>query len=427
MAGEVGSLWEATAPAADDFPSLEGEARAEVAIVGGGYSGLSTALHLARKSAAGEVVVLEAETPGYGASGRNNGQVIPTLTRGDPDDMVARLGEGRGRRFAELVRNSAAVTFDLIRREGIDCDAVQNGWVQPAHRPSRFAQQEKRVRQWQALGADVALMDAAELERRIGCKGYHGGWIAPTGGHINPLAYARGLAAAVCRAGVRLRAKSPVQSIERQDGKWLLKTPGGRLVAGQVVIATAAYTDALWPDLARTVIPITAFQIATAPVSQNLRGVINPEDLAVSDTRSDLQFFHYDRDHRLVSGGALFVRTDMRRRLEQVVGRRLVAAFPAMDRPRFEFMWNGLIAMNPERFPHLYELGPGLFSWIGCNGRGVALATAMGDVLADLLTGGDRGELPLPLERPAPLRNHALYRMGARIMLPLYRWRDGRD
>ncbi len=427
MDGEIGSLWEAKTPPAQEALPLMGEVDAEVAIVGGGYSGLSTALHLARKGAAGEVVLLEAATPGFGASGRNNGQVIPTLTRGDPDDMVARLGPERGRRFAELVRDSAAITFDLIRQEGIACDAVQKGWVQPAHRPSRFRQQEGRVRQWQALGADVALMDAAELERRIGCEGYHGGWIAASGGHLNPLAYARGLAAAIARAGVRLHAQSPVQSIERRDGRWLLTTPEGRVSADQVVLATAAYTDALWPELARTVIPITAFQIATAPVGQNLRGAINPENLAVSDTRSDLRFFRYDRDHRLVSGGALFIRTGMRRRLEQLVAQRLTAIFPDLDAPRFDYSWNGLLAVNPERFPHLYELGPGLFSWIGCNGRGVALGTAMGKVLADLVTGADPSELPLPLERPAPLRNHALYRLGARVMLPVYRWRDGRD
>lgn len=427
-AGEqAGSLWQATAPPARDWPALAGEIEVAVAIVGAGYSGLSTALALAKAGQAGEVAVLEARTPGYGASGRNNGLVIPTLTRGDPADMEARLGAERGQRFAALVRDSAALTFALIRAEGIDCDAVQKGWVQPAHRPSRLLQQQARVRQWQALGARAELLDAAELERRIGARGYHGGWIAADGGHLHPLAYARGLAEAVAARGVPLYAESPVRRIERRAGRWRLETPAGAVLAEQVLLATAAYTGRLWPALAGTVVPIRAFQAATEPVGRNLRGLVNPEDLAVSDTRADLHFFHYDRDHRLVSGGGLFLHGGADARLQRLVSRRLAETFPELGRLAVTHAWNGFLAVNPERFPHLYELGPGLWSWIGCNGRGVALATAMGPVMARLLQGAGEGELPLPVERPQALPHHALHRVGARLMLPLYRWRDSRD
>jgi len=427
MSSVRGSLWQETAPPGRVWPRLTGRQEVPVAIVGAGYSGLSTALRLARAGAAGEVVVLEAEQPGHGASGRNNGQVIPTLTRGDPKDMEARLGPKRGQDFAALVRESAASTFDLIRDEGIDCDAVQHGWVQPAHRRSRLAVQQERVRQWESLGARVTLLDAAELERRVGIRGYHGGWIAADGGHINPLAYARGLAAAVADKGVGLYARSRVTAIERQQDRWLLRSGAGEVLAEQVLLATAAYTDALWPALARTVVPVRAYQAATQPVGRNLLGLINPENLAVSDTRADLRFFRYDRDHRLVSGGALMLRRGSEAKLVRLVADRLAAAFPELGTVSVTHAWNGFLAVNPEHFPHIYELGPGLWSWIGCNGRGVALATAMGGVMARLLEGADPASLPLPVERPRPLPLHGLKTAASRAMLPLYRWRDARD
>src|SRR5262249_48992579 len=172
------------APPAPKLTALHADAETDVAVIGGGFSGLSTALHL--RETGRDVVVLEAHDIGYGASGRNNGQVIPTLTRLDPDDMVARLGPESGERVVALVRASPSYLFDLVRRHGIACDAEQTGWIQPAHAPDRMRLSEKRVAQWSRRGAPAELIDRARMRDMLGSDAWFGGWSNPTGGHINP-------------------------------------------------------------------------------------------------------------------------------------------------------------------------------------------------------------------------------------------------
>ena len=166
------SLWSTTAEPAPACPPLAGERQADVAIVGAGILGCATALRLARAGAS--VTVIEAHQPGFGASGRNNGQVIPTITRPDPDDIVAAFGETVGPRLVRLIGRSAAETFDLIREEGIRCDAVQRGWVQPAHRESRMAVARRRVAQWSRHGMDVRLLSRAEATELVKVKSGQG-------------------------------------------------------------------------------------------------------------------------------------------------------------------------------------------------------------------------------------------------------------
>ena len=424
MAEAAGSLWERTAPAATPEPPLRGERRVPVAVVGAGFTGLATALDLAPD---GEVVVLEAATVGHGASGRNNGQVIPTLSRAEPDDFVRRFGEERGTRFAHLVRDSAARVFDLVRRHGIDCDAVQAGWVQPAHRPSRFRLSEARVRQWRRFGAEVELIEPPTMAALLGSDAYHGGWLAPAGGHVNPLALARGLATAAAAAGATIHERSPVTALTRDGDRWRLVTPAGTVLAEQVVLATAAYTSGAAPRLRASFLPYRSYQAATAPVDGQTRGVVLRHDHAMSDTRGDLRFAHYDRDGRLVVGGALVLYANDHERIARQVRRKLAEIFPAVAEPVVETVWHGDFALTTDGLPHLFEAGPGAWGWIGCNGRGVALSVAMGSVLADLVRGRPTAAAPLPVEplRPIPFRPVAA--LVARSMIAWYRQKDQRD
>ncbi|MCL6608476.1 MAG: FAD-binding oxidoreductase [Geminicoccaceae bacterium] len=425
--GLVGSLWAATAPPAPVLPVLRGPVEADVAIVGAGFTGLSTALHLAEAAPGLTTIVLEAEEPGFGASGRNNGQVIPTLTRPDPDDLVARLGPERGERFVALVRDSAAFTFALIRRLGIDCEAVQAGWIQPAHSPERFERvSRKRFEQWSRRGAEVELLEPRRLAERLGSEAWCGGWAARTGGHLNPLAFARGLARAAVARGVRLFARSPVTGLERRGTSWRLATPSGSVEARRVLLATAAYSGPPTGALARTFVPFRPWMLASEPLGENVRRSVVPGGEAVSDTRADLRFLRWTVEGRLVSGGALALPLHERARLGRRVGELLARAFPPLAGLRFAFAWTAEIALTPDRHPHLLALGPELYAWIGCNGRGVALATALGPHLAALLTGGDERALPLPLERPKPIPLAGLAAVLVRLALPYYRWLDSR-
>src|SRR5438445_8704596 len=181
------SLWAAVTPSGPDLPELTGTQQADVIVIGGGFTGLSTALHL--REAGVDVAIIEAAEPGWGASGRNNGQVIPTLSRHDPEDIIARHGAA-GERFVGLVRDSASVLFDLARRYQIQAEQEQTGWVQPVHSPGRIKIAERRVWQWSKFGAPVQLLSRAQVSDRSGSDAWFGGFWNKSGGHINPVALA---------------------------------------------------------------------------------------------------------------------------------------------------------------------------------------------------------------------------------------------
>lgn len=422
------SLWAAVTPDRPPAPALASEARADVAIVGGGITGLSAALELASRGRS--VVLAEAAAVGWGASGRNNGQVIPTMTGAEPDAMAGRFGEV-GERFAQLVCDSASFVFDLIRRHGIACEAVQNGWFQPAHSPGRVKLSAARVEAWGRRGAPVRLLDAAETAALTGSKDWYGGMLNATGGHLNPLAYVRGLAKAAEAAGARIFEGTTVTGLARAGDGWRLTTPGGTILADRVLLASNGYTDrfapSLAPKIARSLIPILSWQMATTPQPESVRASILPGLQALSDTHGDLRFFRWDARGRLVSGGAMILPFDGARRLKKLIGDRLAGIFPQMGVPTFEFVWNGRIGMTHDRMPRFHRLGEGLWTWEACNGRGVALASALGPVFADALDGKPAKDLPVPLTAVRPYPFHGPAKIVAPAMLAWYRFKDGRE
>src|SRR5213080_4634541 len=233
------SLWAAVTPAGPELPQLIGRAEADVVIIGAGFTGLSAALRL--REAGVDVAVVEAAEPGWGASGRNNGQVIPTLSRPDPEDIVARHGAA-GERFVALLRDSASMLFDDARRYQIEAEQEQAGWVQPVHSPGRIKIAERRVRQWLKFGAPVELLSRDQARDMLGSDAWFGGFWNRTGGHINPLALARGLARTVLGLGARIYARSPAESFERRNHRWVVKTAKGEVSGRALVMATNAYS-----------------------------------------------------------------------------------------------------------------------------------------------------------------------------------------
>ncbi len=422
------SLWAAVTPAGPDLPAVEGDIMADVVVIGAGFTGLSTALHLARAGI--DVAVVEAAEPGWGASGRNNGQVIPTLTRPEPDDIVARHGEA-GERLVHLVRDCAQILFDTARAEGIDCEAEQNGWVQPVHSPGRMKIAERRVAQWAKVGAPVSLKSRAEMQAITGSDNWFGGWGNTTGGHINPLALARGLARAVLKHGGRIYARSPVETTERGGAYWFARTRSGTVKARALVLATNAYTGEfstrLAPRIARQVVPVFSWQLATTPLSDNVRKTIIPGRQAVSDTHRELYFARYDARNRLVTGGAILLPLRRRERMQPYIAARLERLFPQIGPVKFDYVWNGYVGITRDFFPRIHRMGPDGFAWVGCNGRAVGLSVALGRELAKAVTGTPVSELALPLSDPAPLPGHAIARRLAPAMLVPYRYLDARE
>ena len=422
------SLWAAVTPAGPELPELAGAQEADVVVIGGGFTGLSTALHL--RDAGLDVAVVEAMEPGWGASGRNNGQVIPTLSRPDPEDIIAKHGAA-GERFVALLRDSASILFDLTRRYNIAAEQEQTGWVQPVHSPGRIKIAERRVRQWSKFGAPVELLSRDQDRDMLGSDAWFGGFWNRSGGHINPLALSRGLAGVVVEKGARIFARSPATSIARRDGKWLVKTALGQISGKALVVATNAYSDefskSLIPDLAREVVPVLSWQMATQPLSDNVRKTIIPGRQAMSDTHGELYFARYDARNRLVTGGAVIGPGNKAERIKARVTERLQRLWPQIGDVSFDYVWNGYVGMTTDFLPRMHRLGPDAYGWTGCNGRAVALSIALGGELAKAVHGAEERDLALPFTEPMPIPAQSLLRRLAPLMLLVYRRRDARE
>ena len=419
------SIWSAVSPAGPECPQLHGVITVDTVVIGAGFTGLSTALNL-RKSGV-EVVVLEAAEPGWGASGRNNGQVIPTLSRPDPDDIENTHGEA-GERFVLLLRDCAAHLFDTIREHDIAAEAEQAGWVQPVHTPGRIKIAERRVQQWSARGAPVEMLDADQVQTMTGSDAWHGGFWNRSGGHINPLALARGLAHAAIQAGARIYSKTTAIDFKRLDGRWVVRTPSGEVRARALILATNAYTGEfspiLAPRIAHEVIPILSWQMATPPLPDHVRATVLPGRQALSDTHGELYFARYDARNRLITGGAILLPFNRRGRLQSYVGARMQRLWPQIGQVQFDYVWNGYVGMTKDFLPRFHRLGPDAWAWAGCNGRAVGLSVALGKEFAKAVCGTPDTELALPFTEPTPIPMHGIARRVAPLMLMRYRKMD---
>jgi glycine/D-amino acid oxidase-like deaminating enzyme len=416
------SLWSATAPAIDDFARLAATVRAQIAVIGAGYTGLSAALHLGEAGC--DVVVLDAMDVGDGASGRNGGQVIPGL-KYDPDTLEDMFGGDLGAKLVATVGAGPDLVFELIRRHGIACDAVRSGWLQLATSESALGPLAARVRQWRARGAAVEMLSEAVVARLTGSQRYYGGLMDRRGGTVQPLAYARGLARAALRAGVRIFTHSAATRIERAGGEWRIHTAGGSVSCRQVVFATNAYSDRFVEPLQRTLVAVPSLQVATAPLPPDLRRSILPEGQSVSDTWRLLRYFRLDAQGRLIMGSRGVFGDVPPARAARLHYRAVREIYPQLSGISFDYHWSGFVAMTPDHLPHLHEAAPGIVAGLGYNGRGVAMATTMGMLLARRLLGEDEEELGFPVTPVRPMRLHRFSRIGAAAAIQYLRTLDG--
>ncbi len=391
------SLWAATAPAAVPTPPLREPVTADVCIVGAGYAGLSTALHLAERGI--KAVVLEAKEPGFGGSGRNGGQVIPGL-KFDPDELETMFGKERGARLVDFVSRTADVVWELIDKHRMDVPNTRTGWIQSAVSSAAVGPIESRAAQWQKRGAPVAVLDRRETERYVGHGQYLASWIDRRGGVVQPLAYARGLAKAAIAAGAAVHGSTLVTGLERESGKWIVSTAQGATVtADRVVLATNGYTGDLWPHLRQTIIAANSFQVATKPLSDNVRKSILPGGQATSDLRRIGLYYRLDHTGRFLLGGRGTMREPRHAEDWSHIETMMEKMFPQLKGAGIDFRWGGRVALTRDHLPHLHEPAPGLLIDIGCMGRGVALQSALGRAMAAYIASGDPLALPLPPAR----------------------------
>jgi glycine/D-amino acid oxidase-like deaminating enzyme len=414
------NVYPQTAQAAPQTPPLDATVRADLAVVGGGITGLSTALHAAQAGAA--VVLLEAEDPGFGASGRNGGQVNPGL-KVDPDTVERDFGSDLGRRMNALAGAAPALVFELVKRHRIDCDARQNGTLRAAVRATHAAAIRTTVEQLRRRDAPVELLEGTALERATGTERYALAMLDRRGGDLNPLSYCRGLARAAIDAGARVHGRSRVLGMRRRGGSWCLDTGIGSVSAAHVVLATNGYTDLLWPELRRSIVPLFGAIAASAPLGEAMSRCILPDRPVLYESGHVTVYYRIDAQQRLLIGGRGPMREIAAVSAIPHLTRYARRLWPVLDGVEWTHAWGGRLAMTRDHYPHVHEPAPGVLVCVGYNGRGVAMATVMGAALARR-TAHPREPFDMPITDLRPIAMHALWPLAVKAAIVSGRVRD---
>lgn len=398
-------------------------ARFDVAVVGGGYTGLAAARQLARSGAS--VIVLERGAIGDGASSRNAGQVLTGLKL-EPAALVANYGESRARELFDLSRQAIVELEQLVAEEHIECELQRTGHLQAAAKASHFA----AFRDEQALLARVfnhavSLVSEDDQGSELGTNQYHGLLVDEESRALNPAKYVAGLEGAAARGGAVLADHTAVERVTRATGGWWLDTTRGPLSAADVLLATNGYTDRAAPALQRRLIPIGSYIIVTAPLGDAVAARLLPRRRMVFDSRYFLHYFRLTADNRLLFGGrAEFSGPTLESaaRAESILRRAMAATFPDLAGTPVDYAWSGHVAFTRDQMPHAGRLDEAFYAGGYC-GHGIAMATHLGGVIARRMAGEPISH-PLFDDHFAPI---PLY-YGRPWFLPLvglyYRWLD---
>ncbi len=415
------SLYADTANPAPETPPLQGDRRASVAVVGAGFTGLSAALHLAQKGV--DVVVLEANEPGWGASGRNGGQVNPGLKH-DPDQVEADFGPDLGRRMVALSGGAPNLVFNLILQHQISCSALQSGTLRSAITRKGGNEVRASAEQWIRRGGPVSALGRDEIRDVTGTDRYQAAMLDRRGGQLNPLSYARGLARAAMQQGAAVHGGTRVLQARKTAAGWRLQTPHGSVTAEKLILATNGYTDNLWPGLRRSLVPLFSAITSTEPLPEMLAQTIVPSRSSVYEIGSITVYYRIDTDNRLLIGGRSVQRDVTTPDTLRYLSEYAVRLWPALRDFRWTHGWSGRVAYTPDHYPHIHEPDETVLVCLGYNGRGVAMSSAMGPELARRTLGGKATEIDMPITTIREIPFHALWRSGVAARIAYGRIRD---
>jgi len=416
--------WRDTATAEVVCPALDGPIETDVVVVGGGLTGTRTALGLAEQGV--NVILLEAKDIGWGASGRSGGQCNP-IWRATPDQLRKQLGNDAGDRLVAATLDAGNALFEDIQKYDIDCDGVQNGWVQAAHCRSAQRRLEVLGQSWNDEGADISFLDAAATKAKSGSADYSFSLFHPTAGHVQPLSLTRGFARTALKFGARLFANSPVQSIKRAGSKWVVATPKGAVTASKVVLTTNAYSKDIWPKLQQTFFPLVSCSLATEPLTESERAEILPNSVTIADSRRAIFYSRYDRDHRLIMGCVASTDDPLALGGQARLKRGLRTVFPQLAEKKLVANWTGRIAVTPEMMPHLHEPESGILAGLGFSGRGIAMTSVMARTMVAKIMGSADDTLAFPVVPIATIPFHRITSAVLPLGAPAMTIRDQLD
>jgi gamma-glutamylputrescine oxidase len=375
------SYYSATANPAPARPPLAGDTSVDACVIGGGYTGLSAALHLAERGFT--TLLLESQRVGWGASGRNGGQLNTGLRKG-PSELVALFGPAEAKRLFDLAEEAKAIVRERIRRHAIACD-LKAGSLYVAYKQSDPEWMAKEVEvQREIFGyRDSQTLTKAELEDRLGSRRYHGAIVDKGAGHLHPLNYALGLAAAAEAAGARICEGSTALSLSPGE----VRTAAASVKARYILLGCNAYLGGLEPRIAGKIMPISNYIVATEPLGEIGAGELIRDDVAVCDTKFVVDYFRRSADHRLLFGGGETYSPNPPRDIAGFVRPHMLRVFPQLAGKRIDHAWGGQLAITMNRLPHLGRLPGDIYFAQGYSGQGVALTSLAGKLMAEAIAG----------------------------------------
>jgi len=384
--GMAGSYYAATANATGSHPRLAGEIDADLVVVGGGCTGLSAALHGAQRGLS--VALLEGGRVGWGASGRNGGQMIPGLRQGAVE-LVRTFGRRRARALLELAWSGRELMLQLIERYAIDCDLSLTGHLLGAAKAADMRGFEAEARRLtDDMGyAHIDLLSTSQARAMVDTP-YHGALLDRAGGHLHPLNYTLGLARAAAESGVRIFEHSIATGLESGSAGVRVITAAGAVRAGHAVLAGDALLEGLAPAVSARIMPVANYLVATSPLSEATELI--PSSVAVSDSRFVVNYYRLTADGRLLFGGGERYSRDAPHDIAAFVRPHLEAVFPRLRGVAIEHAWGGLVSITLTRLPHVGRQGEVFFAH-GYSGMGVILSTLAGKLLIDAIGGETDG------------------------------------
>ena len=375
------SYYTATANSAPPRPALAGDADVDACVIGGGYTGLSAALHLAERGY--RTLLLESHRIGWGASGRNGGQLNTGLRKG-PAELMASFGAAGAKRLFDLAEEAKGLVHERIRRHAIACD-LKAGSLYVAYKPGEPAWMAREIEVQQEVFSyrQSRLLSKTELEERLASRRYFGAIADSGAGHLHPLNYALGLAAAAEAAGARICEDSAALLLSPGE----VRTSAGRIRARYILLGCNAYLGGLEPRIAGKIMPIANYIVATEPLGEAGARALIRDDVAVCDTKFVVDYFRCSADHRLLFGGGEAYSRHEPRDIAGFVRPHMLRVFPQLADKRIEHAWGGQLAITMNRLPHLGRLPGDIYFAQGYSGQGVALATLAGQLMAEAVAG----------------------------------------
>jgi glycine/D-amino acid oxidase-like deaminating enzyme len=399
-------LWWATAPQLKSYGNKPLPAKADVVVIGGGFTGTSAALQLAKGGA--NVLLLEAKTIGFEASSRNGGQALSCLHH-TLIETIHQHGRDLAREMFEAAVRAADVVEHIVSEEGIDCDFVRCGSIEAASRPGHFERlQREQETLREVAGFDVQLLNKSEVQNELGTDAYHGLMVNPRSGSVQPAKFVQGMAMAAERAGADIHEGTRVRSIERVKGfmdgtRFLVQTERGAVAAKEVLLATNAWSGQLIPQFRLRVFPAESYVIATEPLGIDQASKLIPKNRVVYDTRRVLAYYRLSPDRRMVWGGELTLRGAQPKTNIRALQMGMVNIFPELAGKKVEYYWGGTLALTLDENTHAGQID-GIWYSMAYVGHGVTLATYLGQQLANGILGkpidNPFADLSMPLAPP---------------------------